>query len=554
MLSIRIIKLIILILFQTEGVKYMSTDAKEIIFDEEAREKLSKGIQKLADAICFTLGPKGRNVGLEKSWGSPDITNDGNSIVKDITLKCQYENMGVAMAKEVASKIKEKTGDGTTTGTLLLNSLCQEGIKSLASGASPISLKRGMEKACKAIVTEIEKKAIAIKNSEEIKNIAQASASGNKEIGEYISQALEKVGSSQVVAIEEGKGTETVLEVVEGMQFDRGYLSPYFCSDSDKTSLEMHSPHILLVDKKINSIQELLPILQNIAGSGKELLIIAEDIEGDALATLVINKLRGTLKATAVKAPGFGDRKKAILEDIAILTGATVISEETGLLLKDATMDLLGQCEMVTVTKDDTTLVGGCGSQDKIEARVKQIENEIKKTTSSYDLEKLEERKAKLSGGVAVIRVGGTTEPEMKQKKQLFEDSLNSTKAALKEGIVPGGGVALIRAREVISSLKLSGDEEIGAKIVYTACATPIHQLAMNAGLDGPVIVEEVMKAKDHFGFNMISQKVEDLVKAGVVDPAVVVIAALSHAVSIAGVVLISEALIGNAPKDEPKN
>lgn len=554
MLFIAIIELIILILFETEGVKFMSTDAKEIIFDEEAREKLSKGIQKLADAICFTLGPKGRNVGLEKSWGSPDITNDGNSIVKDITLKCQYENMGVSMAKEVAAKIKEKTGDGTTTGTLLLNTLCQEGLKSLASGSSPISLKRGMEKACKAIVAEIEKKAIAVKSSDEICNIASASASGNREVGEYISQALQKVESSQVVAIEEGKGTETVLEVVEGMQFDRGYLSPYFCSDTDKTNLEMHSPYILLVDKKINSIQELLPILQSVASSGKELLIIAEDIEGDALATLVINKLRGTLKATAVKAPGFGDRKKAILEDLATLTGATVVSEETGVLLKDATMELLGQCEMVTVTKDDTTLVGGAGSQDKIKARIKQIENEIKKTTSSYDIDKLEERKAKLSGGVAVIRVGGTTEPEMKQKKQLFEDSLNSTKAALKEGVVPGGGVALIRAREVISSLKLSGDEEIGAKVVYTACSTPILQLATNAGLDGPVIVEEVMNAKNNFGFNMMTQKVEDLIKAGIVDPAVVVIASLSHAVSIAGVVLISEALIGNAPKDDLKS
>lgn len=529
----------------------MSTNAKEIIFDEEAREKLAAGIEKLADAICFTLGPKGRNVGLEKSWGAPDITNDGNSIVKDINLPCQYENMGVSMAKEVASKIKEKTGDGTTTGTLLLNALCQEGLKILASGASPIGLKRGMEKASKAIIEEIEKRAIAVKSSEEIKNIACASASGNPEVGSFIADALEKVGTTQVVAIEEGKGTETQLDVVEGMQFDRGYLSPYFCSDSDKMLVEMESPHILIVDKKITNIQELLPILQGVASTGKELLIIAEDVEADALSTLVINKIRGTLKAVAVKAPGFGDRKKAILQDLAALTKATVVSEETGMHLKDATSEVLGSCEMVTITKDDTTIVGGIGDAKDIEARIRQIDLEIQNSSSPYDAEKLEERKAKLSGGVAVIRVGGASEPEMKQKKQLFEDSLNSTKAALKEGIVPGGGVALLRARVAIESLNLEGDEKLGAKIVHAACETPIKQLATNAGLDAPVIIEEVLNAKDNFGFNMLSQKVEDLVKNGIVDPAVVVISSLSHAISIAGVMLISEALIGNAPEDE---
>ncbi len=529
----------------------MSSNAKEIIFEEDAREKLAAGIQKLADAICFTLGPKGRNVGLEKSWGTPDITNDGNSIVKDITLSCQYENMGVSMAKEVAAKIKEKTGDGTTTGTLLLNALCQEGLKALASGASSISLKRGMEKASKAIIEEIKKKAIKVTGHDKIKNIACASASGNEEVGEFISKALEKVGDSQVVTIEEGKGTETVLEVVEGMQFDRGYLSPYFCSDTDQMHIEMNNPSILLVDKKINNIQELLPILQNIASTGKELLIIADDIEGDALATLVINKLRGTLKAVAVKAPGFGDRKKAILEDLAILTGATVVCEDTGMTLKEASSDVLGQCETVTITKDETTIVGGNNHQKSIQTRLKQIDHEISNTSSSYDIEKLKERKAKLSGGVAVIRVGGATEPEMKQKKQLFEDSLSSTKAALKEGIVPGGGVALLRAREVVNSLKLADDEKFGAKIVYTACETPLKQLAVNTGLDGSVIMGEVLKAKESFGFNMLSQKVEDLLKLGIVDPAVVVISALSHATSVAGIVLISEALIGNAPEEE---
>ena len=453
--------------------------------------------------------------------------------------------------KEVAAKIKEKTGDGTTTGTLLLNSLCQEGLKMLASDASPIGLKRGMEKASKEIIAEIEKLSIAVKDSKEILNIAKASASGNEEVGEFISRALEKVGSSQVVTIEEGKGTETVLDLVEGMQFDRGYLSPYFCTDSEKMLVVMNNPHILIVDKKINSIQEILPILQSVATTGKELLIIAEDIEGDALATLVINKIRGSLRATAVKAPGFGDRRKALLEDLAILTNATVVSEEKGLLLKDATIDVLGSCETVTVSKDDTTIVGGIGDEEKLQARIKQIENEIKSNSNVYEVEKLEERKAKLSGGVAVIRVGGGSEPEMKQKKQLYEDSLNSTKAALKEGIVPGGGVALLRARESIKKLKLAGDEELGAKIVYNACETPIKQLATNAGLDGPVIMEEVLKHKDSFGFNMMTQKVEDLVLAGIVDPTVVVIATLAHAISVAGVVLISEALIGNAPEDD---
>ena len=531
----------------------MSTDAKEIIFEEQAREKLASGIQKLADAICFTLGPKGRNVSLEKSWGAPDVTNDGNSIVKDITLECQYENMGVSMAKEVASKIKEKTGDGTTTGTLLLNTLCQEGLKILASGASPIGLKRGMEKASKAIIEEIEKKAIAIKGTEEIKNIASASASGNEEVGLFISQALEKVGATQVVAIEEGKGTETQLEVVEGMQFDRGYLSPYFCNDSDKMQVEMQNPQILIVDKKITNIQELLPILQSVASTGKELLIIADDVEADALATLVINRIRGTLKAVAVKAPGFGDNKKAMLEDLALLAQATVVSEETGMNLKDVTSEVLGHCEMVTITKDETTIVGGVASEEQIASRVKQIDHQIQNTESSYDIEKLEKRKAKLSGGVAVIRVGGASETEMKQKKQLFEDSLSSTQAALKDGIIPGGGVALLRAREAISSLKLTGDEKLGADIVSIACETPIKQLATNAGLNGSVILEEVLQAGASHGFNMLSQKVEDLLEKGIVDPAVVVISTLSHAVSVAGIMLISEALIGNAPEDEEK-
>ncbi len=529
----------------------MSSNAKEIIFEEQAREKLMTGIQKLADAVCFTLGPKGRNVGLEKSWGSPEITNDGNSIVKEVELDCQYENMGVSMAREVASKIKEKTGDGTTTGTLLLNTLCQEGLKALSSGVSPISLKRGMEKALDVLTKQIEKQAIAVKGSEEIENIAKAAASQNAEVGSFISKALEKAGASQVVTIEEGKGTETTLEVVEGMQFDRGYLSPYFCTDNEKMEVVFSNPAILLVDKKINSIQELLPLLQTAASSGRPFLIIAEDIDGDALATLVINKIRGTLKVVAVKAPAFGDRRKAILQDLAVLTGATVITEDAGLNLKDATEDALGSCETITVTKEDTTLVGGIGSEKDIQARIKLIENEMKTTSSSYDIEKLEERKAKLSGGVAVIRVGAASEPEMKQKKQLFEDSLNSTKAALKEGVVPGGGVALLKAREAINNLELSEEEKMGAKMLIKACETPIKQLATNAGLEGSVILEEVLKAKENFGFNMLTQKVENLVEQGIVDPAVVVMGSMTHAVSVAGIVLISEALIGDAPDEE---
>lgn len=529
----------------------MSSNAKEIIFEDQAREKLFAGISKLADAVCFTLGPKGRNVGLEKSWGAPSITNDGNSIVKEVNLKCQYENMGVSMAREVASKIKEKTGDGTTTGTLLLNALCQEGLKSLSTGISPISLKRGMEKALSVLVEEIEKKAIAIKEADEIKNIAKAASSQNEEVGHFISEALKKVGDTQIVTIEEGKGTETTLEVVEGMQFDRGYLSPYFCTDSEKMVVEMQAPSLLLVDKKVNSIQELLPILQTVASTGKELVLIAEDIEADALATLVINKIRGTLKVVALKAPGFGDRRKDMLQDLAALTGATVITEDTGMNLKEASLEHLGSCDSILISKEETTIVGGKGAQEVIDARVKLIDSQIQSSTSSYDTEKLEERKAKLSGGVAVIRVGAASEPEMKQKKQLFEDSLNSTKAALKEGVVPGGGVALLRARDVILSLDLSEEELVGAKMVYKACETPLKQLATNAGLEGAVILEEVLKAKESEGFNMVTQKIEDLVEQGIIDPAVVVIGSMTHAVSVAGIVLISEALIGDAPEEE---
>lgn len=529
----------------------MSTTPKEIIFEEAARELLLAGIKKLADVVAFTLGPKGRNVGLEKSWGAPTITNDGSSIVKDISVKNQYENMGISMAKEVVQKIKEKCGDGTTTGTLLLKTLAENGIKLIAAGASPISLKRGMDKALEAVIKEIEKTAIPIKSMKETKNIATASASGNEEIGSMIAEAMEKVGKNGVITIEEAKGTDTTIELVEGMQFDRGYISAYFCTNAEKMTVELNNaPQILVVDKKISSIHEILPILSSIATSGKELLIIAEDVEADALSTLVVNKLRGTLKVVAVKAPGFGDRRKAMLQDIAALTGATVVSEETGMSLKEIPTSVLGSADKITINKEATVIVNGKGNAKELKARIQQIEAEIDATKSSYDKEKLEERKAKLSGGVAVIRVGAATEPELKQKKQMFEDSLSSTKAAIEEGIVPGGGVALLRASKSLK-LKLDGDEALGAKLLIAACETPLRQIVANAGLDGSVVLNEVLQAKLNYGFNAITEQVEDLMASGVIDPAKVVKNCLMHAASAAGIVILSEALIGDAPEDD---
>lgn len=529
----------------------MSTTPKEIIFDEEARELLAKGIKTLAEIVGVTLGPKGRNVGLEKSWGTPTITNDGSSIVKDISLKNVYENMGVQMAKEAVQKIKEKCGDGTTTATILLNAMVENGIKYIAAGASPISLKRGMEKAVDAVIKEIEKNAIPVKGSLEIRNIATVSASGHEEIGAIIAEAMEKAKESGVITIEEAKGTETTIELVEGMQFDRGYLSSYFCTNQDRLTVEMHHAKILLVNHKISNIHEILPILQATATSGQELLIIAEDIEGDALSTLVINKLSGRLKVAAVKSPGFGDRRKAMLEDIAALTGANVISNDAGIALKDITIEHLGNAEKVSITKENTTLVNGTGTEDAVKARIKDIENEIKLATSPYEKEKLEERKAKLGGMVAIIYVGAPTEPELKQKKQMFEDSLNSTKAALEDGIVPGGGVALLRGSQAISNLNLNGDELLGAKIIALACDAPLKQIGNNAGKDGFVILHEVQKAKATDGFNALTGNIENLIDSGVVDPVKVVKYALTYAASIAGIVLISEALIADAKEDD---
>ncbi len=527
------------------------SEAKEIIFEEEARLKLKEGIDTLADTVATTLGPKGRNIGLQASWGAPTITNDGNSIVKDIELKDQYANMGVSMGKEVASKMKEKCGDGTTSSILLLRTLVQNGIKNIASGSSPIAIKRGIDKAVEAVIKELEKSAISISSEKETLQIAIASASGDLFIGKTIAEALKKVGKSGVITIEEGKSTETTVELVEGMQFDRGYTSSYFCTNSETMKAELQSPKILVTDKKISSIQEILPILQSVAATGQPLLIIADDIEGDALSTLVVNRLRGALKVCAVKAPGFGDRKKALLEDIAILTGAILVTEEAGIQLKDVAGEVLGSAEKVSVTKDKTTIVAGSGNGEKIASRVKQIEAEIKEVTSSYDKEKLEERKAKLSGGVAVIRIGAPTEPEMKQKKQAFEDSLNSTRAAIEEGIVLGGGIALLHASRIIPSLSLLPEEVIGANLVLKACETPFRQIISNAGLDSSLLLEEILTKKGNFGFNAVTEEVEDLLKAGVIDPAKVVKHALLFASSTAGIILLSEVLIGNAPEEQ---
>lgn len=531
----------------------MSQTPKEIIFEEEARQKLFSGIKQLADVVAFTLGPKGRNVGLEKSFGAPTITNDGSNIVRDFELKDSFENMGVQMTKEAVQKIKEKCGDGTTTTVLLLRCLVENGLKYISAGASPIKLKRGMDKAVEAVIKAVEQQSIPVKDAKEIKNIATVSASNNEEIGNLISEAIEKVGRSGVITIEEAKGTDTTIEVVEGMQFDRGYMSAYFCTNAEKMTTEMHNAKVLLVDKKISSVHDLLPILQAVAATGEELLIIAEDIDGDALSTLVINRLRGTLKVAAVKSPGFGDRRKAMLEDIAILTNGTVISDDAAIALKDATKEQLGVADKVVITKENTTIVSTHGDKKLIQARLKQIDAEIKSTTSSYEQEKLEERRAKLSGGVAVIKVGAATEPELKNKKQAFEDSLSSTKAAIEGGIVPGGGVALLRAAKAIQGLSLENDEQLGAKIVAQACEVSVRQIAANTGCDGSVVLGEVLKASSNFGFNALTEKVEDLTEAGVLDPAKVVKHTLLFAASLAGIALISEALISDATLKQPE-
>ena len=524
--------------------------AKQILFNEDARRALGKGVDALANAVKVTLGPKGRNVVLDKKFGAPTITNDGVTIARDIELEDPFENMGAQLVKEVATKTNDVAGDGTTTATLLAQAMIQEGMRNVAAGANPMILKRGIEMAVAKLVEEIQKRSISVSKKEDIAQVASISA-GDEEVGTLIAEAMEKVGKDGVITVEESKTMGTQLSVVEGMQFDRGYISPYMVTDPDKMEAVMSEPYILITDRKIASIQEMLPVLEKVVQAGKELLIIAEDVEGEALATLVVNKLRGTFKAVAVKAPGFGDRRKAMLQDIAVLTGANVISEDVGRKLDSITMDDLGTARQIRVTKDETTIVDGHGDQDAIKARVAQIKAQIEETTSDFDKEKLQERLAKMSGGVAVIEVGAATEVELKDKKLRLEDALNATRAAVEEGIVAGGGTTFIDILPALDEFKEEGDVQTGINLVKRAIEEPVRQIAANAGLEGSVIVAKVKASKDGVGFNALKEEYVDMVKAGIVDPAKVTRTALQNAASIAALVLTTETLVADKP--EPK-
>ncbi|MFK8268213.1 chaperonin GroEL [Capnocytophaga cynodegmi] len=527
--------------------------AKEIKFDIEAREGLKRGVDALANAVKVTLGPKGRNVIISKSFGSPHITKDGVTVAKEVELEDALENMGAQMVKEVASKTNDLAGDGTTTATVLAQAIVKEGLKNVAAGANPMDLKRGIDKAVTKIVENLAKQAKEVgSSSEKIRQVASISANNDDTIGELIAAAFEKVGKEGVITVEEAKGTDTYVDVVEGMQFDRGYLSPYFVTDSEKMVAELDRPYILLYDKKISTTKDLLPVLEPVAQSGKPLLIIAEDIDGEALATLVVNKLRGTLRIAAVKAPGFGDRRKAMLEDIAILTGGTVIAEERGFTLENATIDMLGTAEKVSIDKDNTTVVNGAGDAEQIKARVNQIKAQIEVTTSDYDREKLQERLAKLSGGVAVLYVGAASEVEMKEKKDRVDDALHATRAAVEEGIVAGGGIALLRAKSVLAKLKpVNADEATGIQIVAKSLEAPLRTIVENAGVEGSVIVARVLEAsKDTFGYNAKTGQYSDMFKAGIIDPKKVTRVALENAASVAGMILTTECALVDI-KDE---
>jgi len=526
--------------------------AKDIMYDSKARELILKGIDTLADAVKVTLGPKGRNVILEKSWGSPTITKDGVTVAKEIELEDKFENMGAQMVKEVASKTSDVAGDGTTTATLLAQSIYREGAKLVTAGANPMALKRGIEKAVDVVVNELKKMSRITKEQQEISQVGTISANNDQTIGNIIAEAMAKVGKEGVITVEEAKSMETTLEIVEGMQFDRGYLSPYFVTDAEKMDVSLEEPYILLHEKKISNMKDMVPLLEQIAKMGKPLLIIAEDVEGEALATLVVNKLRGTIKIAAVKAPGFGDRRKAMLEDVAILTGGKVISEDLGLKLENVSTTDLGTAKTVNIDKDNTTIVDGGGNRSDLEGRVKQIRTQIDDTTSDYDREKLQERLAKLIGGVAVINVGAATETEMKEKKARVEDALNATRAAVEEGIVPGGGIALIRCISGLLKLKLEGDEQLGVNIVKRSLEDPVRQIANNAGLEGSVVVEKVKEEKGAFGLNAETDEYEDLVKAGIIDPTKVTRYALQNAASVTALMLTTEAMIAEKPKEEP--
>ena len=527
--------------------------AKDVHFGSDARERMMRGVDILANAVKVTLGPKGRNVVIEKSFGAPRTTKDGVSVAKEIELADKFENMGAQMLREVASKTNDVAGDGTTTATVLAQAIVREGMKSVAAGMNPMDLKRGIDKAVAIVIDEIKAIATPVKDSGEVAQVGTISANGASEIGEMIAKAMDKVGKEGVITVEEAKSLETELEVVEGMQFDRGYLSPYFITDADKMQVELEEPYILLFEKKLTSLQPMLPILESVVQSGRPLLIIAEDVEGEALATLVVNKLRGGLKIAAVKAPGFGDRRKAMLEDIAILTGGQVISEDLGIKLETVTLDMLGSAKRVNITKDDTTIVDGVGDKAQIEARVNQIRKQAEDTTSDYDREKLQERLAKLAGGVAVIKVGGATEIEVKEKKDRVDDALNATRAAVEEGIVPGGGVALLKA-----TLKLAGlegdnpDQTQGIAIVARALQAPIRQIATNSGVEGSIVVGKVLEnTSATFGFNAQTEEYGDMLSFGVIDPAKVVRTALQDAASVASLLITTEAAVADAPKDE---
>ncbi len=526
--------------------------AKQLRFDADARNALKKGVDTLADAVKVTLGPKGRNVVLEKKFGSPTVTKDGVSVAKEIELQDPFENVGAQMVKEVASKTSDVAGDGTTTATVLAQAIFNEGIRNVTAGANPMALKRGIDKAVAAVVKELEKISTPTKGKREITQVATISANGDLEIGELIADAMEKVGKDGVITVEEAKSMTTSLELVEGMQFDRGYISPYFVTNPEAMEAVLEDPYILIHDKKVSSMKDLLPILEKIAQMGKPLLLIAEDVEGEALATLVVNKLRGTLQVAAVKAPGFGDRRKAMLEDIAVLTGGRVISEEVGFKLENTTIGDLGRAKRVTIDKETTTIVEGYGSPEDIQGRINQIRKQIEDATSDYDREKLEERLAKLAGGVAVINVGAPTETAMKEKKARVEDALHATRAAVEEGVVPGGGVAYLRTLKAIDTLDLKGDEAVGASIVRRALEEPIRQIANNAGAEGSLVVQEV-KASDKlaYGYNAETGRYEDLVEAGVIDPTKVARIALQNAASIAGLLLTTECVVTEIPEKE---
>ena len=524
---------------------------KDIKYSGTAREKMMKGVDTLANAVKVTLGPKGRNVLIEKSWGSPKITKDGVTVAKEIELEDKFENMGAQMVKEVASKTSDVAGDGTTTATLLAQAIYRDGSKLVAAGSNPMAIKRGVDKAVDLVVEELKKMSNPTKEKNEISQVGTISANNDKTIGDVISEAMEKVGKEGVITVEEAKSMETTLEIVEGMQFDRGYLSPYFVTNPEKMEAHLEEPYILLHEKKISVMKDLVPILEQIAKMGKPLLIVAEDVEGEALATLVVNKIRGTLSCAAVKAPGFGDRRKAMLEDIAILTGGQVISEDLGVKLENISLNDLGTAKRISIDKDNTTIVDGGGKREALEGRVKQIRAQIDETTSDYDREKLQERLAKLIGGVAVINVGAATETEMKEKKDRVEDALNATRAAVEEGIVPGGGVALIRTLKALENAKLSGEEQLGVNLVKRAIEEPVRQIANNAGFEGSVVVQRVIEGKSAFGFNAETGEYEDLMKAGIIDPTKVVRFALQNAASVAGLLMTTEAMVADKPEEK---